>query len=265
MKLIKHLVLSLLVLIMLFPVIFVFVGSTNDSGWAFEIPFKLTFGISFFDNYLSVTNDTFNVWQALLISFSSSLLVSLISVFILFFASYALSKFDFKCKNIIWIIVLSMSLIPQPSYLIGQLDVINNFQLYSTFSGLVLPFIINLRVFIYLKEACTYIPNSILDAGRIEGAGEFRVMMKIAIPNVKDKIAMSAFLLFVASWNNFLVPMIITSESDLFNLPTLISSLADPLRYDLGAVFMALLFSIIPVMLIFLLSSHWIFNKENKL
>ena len=262
MKIFKHSFLILLVLIMLFPVIFVIMGATNNSGWAFEIPFKFTFGSSFIDNYVSITTGSFNVWQSLLISMSSSLLVTIISTTIIFLASYALTKFNFKHKDFVWIFFIVLSLIPQPSYLVGQLDVINKLGMYSTFIGLVLPTIINLRVLIYMKEYFAYLPDQLIEAGREEGASEWTIMWRIVVPNMKDKLGMAAFLIFVSSWNNFLIPMIITSDSKLFNLPTLISSLADPLRYNIGAVFMALLFSIIPVMLIFLITSKWIYEKE---
>ena len=75
--------------------------------------------------------------------------------------------------------------------------------IYGSIVGIIIPFIINIRVYVYLYQLCFYVPNDLMEAGRIDGATEFKIMKDISIPVIKDKIIFSFFMLFVSSWNNF--------------------------------------------------------------
>lgn len=246
----KHIVLILLSLLMLFPLVFVLLGSSNDSGWAFNQPFSLTFG-AFFKTNISNLITQHNIFKVVFNSFISALLTAFLSSCVVFSMAYATEKYDFKGKKIIAVLMLSLIVVPEHSYLIGQLLVINKLNLYSTLAGLVIPFIVNVRIFYYIREAITFIPDHLIEAARVDGASDFKIMVKISLPLILDKLVLSFFILFIAAWNNFLIPMIITNKSELFTLPILISSLADDMRYDLGAVFMALFIAIVPILVIY--------------
>ncbi|TVP95692.1 MAG: hypothetical protein EA374_03360 [Acholeplasmatales bacterium] len=86
-------------------------------------------------------------------------------------------------------------------------------------------------------------------------------MVSIATPLILDKLFLAFFILYVTSWNNFIIPMITLTRKDRFTLPVMISSLADPLRYDVGATFLALLFSIIPVVVLFIIIRNRVFGE----
>ena len=262
-KIFKHLLLILLSIIMIFPIVYVAIGSTNDSGWAFTFPFKFKIGTDFLVNFKNLLIN-YNLIKILLNSLVTSVITALLSLIIVFLMAYATSKYKFKGQNIIIGLLLSLMIIPESSYLIGQLLIINKFNLYSTVSGLIIPFVVNIRIFFYLKIICEYILDELLDAARIDGSNEIQLMTRISVPLIWDKLLLSYFLLFIVSWNNFLIPMIITNDGDLFTLPILISSLADDMRYDIGAVFMALFISLIPIIILYLIFQNRIFPKKER-
>lgn len=237
-------------LVMVFPFVFVLLGVTHDSGWAFLIPFDFSIGSEFGSN-MSALQMNHSIYRVLFMSFSTSLLTAGISLILLTSASYAVAKYDFRGRHVMVYLMFIFLTLPQPTYLIGQLQVIRDLGMYSTFIGLVVPFVVNLRVFIYLQSIMRYIHDDLLDAARIDGASEFKTMTIIGIPMVLDKLILAFFLLFIASWNNFLIPMLITNKIDLITLPILISALADPMRYDVGVVFAGLFLSILPIIALF--------------
>jgi ABC-type glycerol-3-phosphate transport system permease component len=259
---IRHLVIVLVCLVMLFPFVFVFLGATHDSGWAFQLPFEFTIGSDLWTNMSNIHNEH-DILRVLFISSSTSLLTAGISLVLLTCASYAVAKYDFFGKTVIIYLMFIFLTLPQPTYLTGQLQMIKNLGMYSTFIGLVVPFVVNLRIFIYLRSIMKYIDDDLLDAARIDGAGELQTMKTIGIPMIRDKLILAFFLLFIASWNNFLIPLLIINKKVLITLPILISALADPMRYDVGLVFAGLFLSILPIIILFgLLQKHMFQTPE---
>ena len=102
------------------------------------------------------------------------------------------------------------------------------------------------------------LPGSLIEAARIDGAGEFRIFNTIAIPLMKPAIAVQAIFTFVASWNNYFVPSLILHNDNMKTLPIQIAQLraADWLKFDMGQVYAMIAFSIFPVIIVYLILSR---------
>ena len=103
------------------------------------------------------------------------------------------------------------------------------------------------------------LPIEIIEASRIDGAGEFRTFNQMILPIMKPAIAVQAIFSFVTSWNNYFIPSLILTDDKKKTLPVLIANLrsADFLKFDMGQVYMMIAFSIFPVILVYLiLSKH---------
>ena len=260
MKLLRYLLVILVCLMMIFPILFVILGATNNSGWAFTSPIRFIVGNQLITN-LDNIGLIFDVPRVVFNSIWVAFLTSIISLLVTFFAAYAFSKYEFKFKKILYTIFVASVFIPGSAILIGQLKTMNLYGVYGTILGLIVPFIINIRVFVYLNNICSYIPNDVIEAARIDGASEARLITYISVPLVKDKLYFSFFMLFVASWNNFLIPMITINTKNKFTIPVMVSSLADPLRYDVGSTFLALVISVVPIIILFGLFNKKVFNE----
>jgi multiple sugar transport system permease protein len=257
MKWIKIILIIAILFLMLAPLIFVVLGSTNNTGWAFLNPIEFSFGNQFRSNVSSILR-LFNIVEITLNSILISFVTATLSIVMLFFAAYAFEKYSFKYKQVLYAVVISSIFIPSSAILIGQLKTIYLLGMYGTMTGLILPFLINIRVFQYLKNASYYVPIDIIEAARIDGSNEWSIITNISIPLIKDKLLIAFFMLFVSSWNNFLIPVIMTSTKHRFTIPIMISSLSDPLRYEVGATFLALLISILPIVLLFIILQNGI-------
>lgn len=255
----KHLILIILSIIMIFPFIFVLFGSTNNSGWFFNIPFKFSIGEEFKRN-ISVLVENYKLVKIFINSIIVSLVTAILSTTVVYLSSYSLSNSSFKFSKIANYILLIFLVLPLPTYLIGLLLTMNKLKLYSTFIGLIIPYLINIRMIFYFKNNFEVIPISTIEASRIDGANDFQVFSTIVTPLMMDKIYLSFFLLFITSWSNFLIPMLTTNDSDLFTLPILTSLLSDSSRYDIGLVFMSLLIFVLLVLIIFTIIKNKIFK-----
>lgn len=262
MKFIKSTMLLLFSVLVLFPLVFVIIGSTHDSSWAFQMRLNLLPGNYFLANYTQVYR-VFKIWIGLQNSIYVALVTALLSIIVIYPAAYAFSKFEFRFKKQLYALFVLSVVIPLPAMLIGQVQVIYEIGIAKSLFAFILPFVINVRIFVYLMNISKYIPLEVIEAARIDGENELGIMIKICVPFIKDKLYLSFFLLFVTSWNNFLIPMIISSGTSQNTLPIIISAIADPMRYDVGATLIALLFSIVPICgVFFIFSKHILEDKE---
>lgn len=263
MRFTKHIILFLISIILLAPFFIVIFGSTQDSGWVFRNPVEMSFGNSIFKNFRFLL-EQFDVIRVLFNSFLVSFLTATTSITVLFLAAYGFNKFYFKFKRILFVIFVASVFLPQISILIGQLKVMSALGIYGSLIGLILPFVINVRTFVYLYNACFYIPMDLIEAARMDGSNEFNVIFMISLPLIKDKVILSFFMLFIASWNNFLIPMISINTNQYFTMPIMISSLSDPLSYNNGAIFLALAIYMIPIIILFVLMSKNVFENNDE-
>ena len=131
----------------------------------------------------------------------------------------------------------------------------------QSFIPLILPSIAAPTVFFFMKQYLdASLPMEIVEAARIDGAGEFYTFNKIVLPIMKPALAVQAIFSFVASWNNYFIPALVLDSADKKTLPILIAQLrsADFLKFDMGKVYMMVAIAILPVIIVYLLLSKFI-------
>ena len=156
--------------------------------------------------------------------------------------------------------ILGIMMIPTQVTALGFLQLIRKMNLMDSFIPLIIPSIAAPAVFFYMKQYMeSTLPKELLEAARMDGAGEFRTFNQIALPLMKPAIAVQAIFAFVGSWNNYFTPALVLESDNKKTLPILIATLrsADFLKFDMGQVYMMIAFSIIPVIIVYLiLSKH---------
>ncbi len=257
-----HVILVVFSLIAVIPLGFVLLGMTHGSEFVFNTVSKLYIGNSFTLN-LRVLNDNFNVVRVLLNSLGVSFFNALIGVIMMFFAGYSFAIYDFKGKRILFVICLIVMMIPGNVIIINKYKVVSSLELTNTYIGLILPTAINIHVLLLFIRNFEYINKETIESARIDGASEFQIMLSIGFPAVLSYVVIGFFNMFVQCWNNFLLPLLITNSEDYFTLPIMISSIADPLRFKFGAVFVGLFLLMSPVVILLIFVSKRLFRKIN--
>ena len=143
--------------------------------------------------------------------------------------------------------------------MLGFLQLIGKMNMDDSFIPLIVPAIAAPITFFYMKQYMdSSLSLSLIEAARIDGAGEFRIFNTIVFPLMKPAIAVQMIFTFVTSWNNYFTPSLVLHTDTKKTLPILIAQLraADWLKFDMGQVYMMIAFSIAPVIIVYLFMSR---------
>ncbi|MEC0091732.1 carbohydrate ABC transporter permease [Paenibacillus macquariensis] len=141
-------------------------------------------------------------------------------------AAYGFARYRGKGKNIWFMLLLSTMMLPYPAIMIPQFILFSKMNWIDTFLPLIVPAFFGSAYNIFLlRQFFTTLPDELFDAGRIDGCGEFRMWLKIALPLSGPALATVAIFAFIYSWNDLLTPVLYLSSSEKFTLPVGMASL----------------------------------------
>lgn len=161
--------------------------------------------------------------------FNSLLVAVLVTIGNLVFCSmlgYALAKLEFPGKRALFAVVLSTLMVPAFVTFMPLFVLVSNLHMVNTHAGLVLPFLAGgLGVFL-MRQFIEGIPDELLDAARVDGAGEYTIFFRIVLPLCGPALATLGVLVFLAQWNSFLWPLVVASTEDMYTLPVALALFA---------------------------------------
>jgi len=132
---------------------------------------------------------------------------------------YALAKLDFAGKRLLFGLVLGMLMVPGVVTFVPLFVLVANLGLVNTYPGLILPFLVTpLGVFL-MRQFIMGLPDELIEAARIDGAGEWRIFSRVIMPLCGPALATLGILTFLSSWNNFLWPLVVAQSEDKYTLP----------------------------------------------
>jgi multiple sugar transport system permease protein len=136
---------------------------------------------------------------------------------------YALAKLHFPGKRLLFVLVMVTLMVPGVVTFVPLFVVVAKLHLINTYAGLVLPFLTSpLGVFL-MRQFIRSIPDELIEAARIDGAGEIRIFARIVLPLSGPALATLGIMTFLASWNNFLWPLVVAQNQDRYTLPVALS------------------------------------------
>ncbi|MBQ6441902.1 MAG: carbohydrate ABC transporter permease [Lachnospiraceae bacterium] len=213
------------------------------------------------ENWTNLVKGTLPIVNGMINSVLIAALTALLCVYFSTMTAYAIHAYEFKAKKAMFTFILAVMMIPTQVTVLGFLQLIDKMHMTDTFWPLILPSIAAPITFFYLKQYMdSTLSISLVEAARIDGAGEFRIFNTIVLPLMKPAIAVQAIFTFVTSWNNYFVPALVIQSDKKKTLPILIAQLrsADWLKFDMGQVYVMIAFSIFPVIIVYLLLSKYI-------
>ena len=251
---IKQIILILMTLVMFFPLYIVFVMGTYYSEDIFKgLPMlpsdyfltnlKLVISKGFFSTYLN----------SITVSVASVILSVLVSTMI----GFALAKYNFKGKKFIFAFVMAIMMIPGQISMIGYMLEMRKMNLINTLLPLIFTWAAHpLGAFLMMQFISDGIPDELLESARLDGCSEPGIFFKIVIPCIKSGFVTLATLVFLWSWNNYVLPLILINKQELFTIPLMVNNLSNAFRSDYGAIMCALGLSVLPMIVIFSLCSR---------
>ena len=167
---------------------------------------------------------------------------------------YALARFEFRGKRAITVLVLGALIIPPPLLLAPTYELLYQLNLLDTYWGLLLPaFAPAFGVFLFRQASVQSVPREILEAARIDGCGELRMFVTIALPLLRPMVGAFMLITYLAWWNNFIGPQVVLQSPEKYPVAVAIAQLKGNYYQDYGLQMAATLVSVAPVMVLFLL------------
>jgi multiple sugar transport system permease protein len=167
---------------------------------------------------------------------------------------YALAKLHFPGKKILFAVVLATLMVPGVVTFMPLFVMVANMGLVNTHAGMILPFLAGAFGVFLMRQFIGGIPDELLDAARVDGAGEHYIFWRIVMPLCGPALATLTILTFLASWNSFLWPLVVATSQDMFTLPVAIAFLATGQTETNVALLMAgSVVVIMPVIVVFIL------------
>jgi multiple sugar transport system permease protein len=222
------------------------------------------------DKYLArnmrhMKSDFGNLFKPL-VGYKNSAIITCSATFLTVFFSaltaYGIQVYDFKLKEPSYMVILFIMMVPTQVTATGFLNFMAKIHLTDTYWPLILPAIAAPAIVFFMRSYMkSSFPLEIVEAARIDGSGEFRTFLTIAIPMMKPAIAVQAIFAFVANWNNFYTPsmILLSSKTDQKTLPMMISAIqASDKTGDLGVVYTCIALSIVPIIIAYVALSKFI-------
>jgi multiple sugar transport system permease protein len=187
---------------------------------------------------------------------NSAVVAGLVTVANLVFCSmlgYALAKLRFPGRRALFGLVMGTLLVPSAVTLVPMFVLMSRLNLINTFPALILPFAAGPFGVFLMRQFMRQIPDELLDAGRVDGAGEFYLFWRVAMPLCGPALATLGILTFLASWNNFIWPLVVTTDQEMFTLPVALANFAtDPNHPEPGVLMAGSAVLVLPVLAVFL-------------
>ncbi len=215
----------------------------------------------FIKNFQGMQHSTQPIMRGMLNSLIVAATSAVLCTYFSTMTAYAIHAYRFRMRKFLYTFILAVMMIPTQVTALGFIRLMLKMGLMDNFIPLIIPSIAAPATFFYMKQYMDSVLSlSLVEAARIDGAGEFRIFNVIVLPLMKPAIAVQAIFTFVANWNNYFNPSLILKTEKMKTLPVLLAELrsADFLKFDMGIVYMTIAFSIFPVIIVYLILSKQI-------
>ncbi|KQX64793.1 carbohydrate ABC transporter permease [Paenibacillus sp. Root444D2] len=255
-NLLSHLILIVAAVVLMFPFVWMLSGSFKDNLEVVRMPPNLIPDTFKFSNYVEITK-YFPIYRFLGNSVGVSLVTTASQIVVCAMAAFVFAKIPFRGRETLFVLYLITMMIPMQVTMTPLFIVFQKLHLTNTYLGLILPGIFSAYGTFLLRQHIMTIPDPLIEAARMDGASYLRVFVSIILPLSKPALATLAIFAFMASWNNFLWPLIITSDKELMTLPIGLSKLQGRWATEWNILMAGNVISFVPIFIVFLFASKY--------
>ncbi|AJI81558.1 glycerol-3-phosphate transporter membrane protein [Yersinia enterocolitica] len=259
-----HVMLIIGVLLILFPLYVAFVAASLDDTQVFQVPMTLIPGPHLWQNishiwHAGVGNNSAPFGLMLFNSFVMAFAITVGKITVSMLSAYAIVYFRFPLRNLFfWLIFLTLML-PVEVRIFPTIQVIANLNMLDSYTGLTLPLMASATATFLFRQFFMTLPDELLEAARIDGAGAMRFFWDIVLPLSKTNLAALFVITFIYGWNQYLWPILITSDASMgtavAGIRSMISSSGAPTQWN--QVMAAMILTLIPPVAVVLLMQRW--------
>jgi multiple sugar transport system permease protein len=243
-------------LIMVAPFYFMFVFATHSRTEIFSLPPPLLFGNDFFANFKILT-EKIPFWRNLGWSVYVALASTALTLLFCSMGGYAFAMYEFRFKKTLFALVMGTMLLP------SFMNMIPTFMIMDILGWIDQPIALYLPgaasafgIFLMRQFITSAVPKDLVEAARMDGCGEVGIYFRIVLPLLKPALGTLGLITFIASWNNFIGPLIVMRSPDMYTLPLALRSLQSPVDTEWGALMAGSAIATLPLIILFAISSR---------
>jgi len=246
-----HAVMVPLALVWLFPIWMMVVFSTMPENGIFSADIELVPSDQFLVNFRLLQEGT-GFLRTIFVSVMVALVYTFLSVMLTSMAGWALARYRFVGRGVVLGIILGTLTLPFFVVVIPQfIMVARDFGLSNTWFALIVPPLFNSLGVLFMRQAFTMMPAELFDAARIEGVKEWQIFLRVAMPMARPTLAALSIILFLASWNNYLWPLLISSDPSMMTAPVALGTLIGVTRVSWGGIMVGAVLLTVPMLAVF--------------
>ena len=243
-------------LVMLAPFFFMFVFATQSRTEIFNLPPPLWFGDDLLNN-LKILTERMPFWRNLGWSVYVALLATALTLLFCSMGGYAFACFEFRFKKALFAWVMATLLLPSFMNMIPTFMVMDALGWIDQPRALYIPGAASaFGIFLMRQFVLTSVPMELIEAARMDGCGELGIYWRIVLPLLKPALGTLGLITFIASWNNFIGPLVVLRNPDMYTLPLALRSLQSPVDTEWGALMAGSAIATLPLVILFVLSSR---------
>lgn len=261
-KAILYIALLALGMVCFLPFLLMIVNATR-SGVEITRSFTLIPGTHLQENWTALF-EYINLFRGFANSLIVAIPATILSSYFSAITAYALAVYKFRGNGLLFRVIVIFMMIPGQLSLIGFYNLCQKLHLINSYVPLIIPAIASAGTVFFLRQYVqSALPKALLEAARIDGAGELRIFHKIVLPIMAPGIATMAIGAFIGTWNNYLTPLILLNDPDKMTLPVMISTLnaATNLQKNQGAIYLGVAISVVPILIVFCFCSRYIISS----
>ncbi len=260
MKVIIYTTCIILAVLSIFPFYTMFVNATRGTFEIQQSAISLVPSTHLLNNFKILSGKSFNP----MLGFFNSMIIStgatLCAVYFSSLTAYGLMAYNWKWRKPFFTFIMCVLMIPAQVVVIGFYQFMYRLGWTNNFLALILPAISSPAMVFFMRQyLLASLSLDIVDSARIDGAGEFSIFNTIILHIMKPALAVQAIFTFVASWNNFFMPLVLLTDQSKYTMPIMVSLLrGDIYRTEYGAVYLGLTLTVLPLFVIYFLLSKYI-------
>ena len=260
----SHLVMILGVVLIAFPIWVTFVASTHDQARMFQAPVPLWPGAFFLENYRAILTEGVSasappVGRMLFNSLIMALAIAIGKIAISIIAAFAVVYFSFPLRmTVFWTIFVTLML-PVEVRILPTYEVIAGLGMLNSYAGLTIPLIASATATFLFRQFFLSVPDELTEAARIDGAGPLRFFRDVLLPLSRTSIAALFVIQFIYGWNQYLWPLLVTTDQSYYTIVMGISRMVNVLdtTADWSRVMGTTMLAMLPPVAVVILMQRW--------
>lgn len=244
-------------ILMMIPIVWAVLSSFKSPSELARTPPTLLPEHFALDNYREAMS-SFSFGRYFLNSVIVTVCATVLTLVINSMAAYALSRFNFRGRNLLFLITLATIMIPLQVILLPVYQMVSSLGLTNSLLGLIIPPAATPTGVFLLRQYMLTLPDETLEAARIDGAGEWRLFWRVVLPLCRPALAVVAIFSVIWRWNDFLWPLIVAQDEKIYTLPVALAQFSSQQVIPFNLVLAVSVLSILPVIAIFLIMQRQI-------